>query len=91
VHNDVRAEGKEHATTTQQRLKFENVLMVVPLLFLVHTCIASWTDYGKVAKIAGGHKMVFINTPEVSLTQHFSKSVSCPSSASLQIVSWTGF
>ena len=40
THNDVRVEGKEHAT-------------IVSLLFLACTSIASLTDYNKVAKIAG--------------------------------------
>jgi len=32
--------------------------MVVPILFLVRTLIASLTDYGKVAKITGRRKSV---------------------------------
>jgi len=40
----------------------ENVLTVVLLLFLAHTCIASLTDYStsKVAKIVVRHKIVSI-------------------------------
>jgi len=40
-----------------KRLKFENILTVVPLLFSAYTCIASLTDYSKVAKIVGRHKI----------------------------------
>ena len=47
---------------TMQRLKFENVLTVVPLLFLAHTSIASLTDdsASKAAKIVVRQKIVSI-------------------------------
>ena len=46
AHNDMRAEGKGRSVQRPcKRLKFENVLTVVPLLFLAHTRIASLTDY----------------------------------------------
>ena len=54
THNDVRAEGRERSLQRPcKRLKFENTLTVVPLLFLARTHIALLTDYGasKVAKI----------------------------------------
>jgi len=43
---------------TTQRLEFENVLTVVPLLFLAHTSIASLTDdsASKAAEIAVRHR-----------------------------------
>ena len=45
AHNDVRAEGKGRSVQQpRKRLKFESVLMVVPLLFLARTSIASLTD-----------------------------------------------
>ena len=49
---------------TTQRLKFENVLMVVPLLFLACTSIASLTDdsTSKAVKIVVRHKIVSIRT-----------------------------
>ena len=45
-----------------QRLKFGNILKVVPLLFLSHTRIASLTNYSssKMAKIVVGHKIVSV-------------------------------
>jgi len=45
-----------------KRLKFENVLTVVPLLFLAYASIASLTDdsASKAAKIVVRHKMVSI-------------------------------
>ena len=59
AHNDVRAEGKGRSVQRPcKRVKFENVLTVVPLLFLASTRIASLTDYraSKVAKIVVRHK-----------------------------------
>jgi len=59
MHNDVRAEEKERSVQWPcKRLKFENILTVVPLLFLARMCSASSTDYSasKVAKIAVRHK-----------------------------------
>jgi len=57
VHYDVRVEGKGRSMKLpHKRLKFENVPIVVPLLFVVCTHIASLTDYGKVAKITGRRK-----------------------------------
>ena len=45
MHNDVRAEAKGRSVQRPcKRLKFENVLTVVPLLFLARTSIASLTD-----------------------------------------------
>ena len=46
----------------RKRLKFENVLTVVPLLFLARTRIASLTNYSasKVAKIVLRHKIVSV-------------------------------
>ena len=45
AHNDMRAEGKGRSVQRPcKRLKFENVLTVVPLLFLARTSIASLTD-----------------------------------------------
>ena len=40
-HNDVKAEGKGRSVQRpRRRLKFENILTVVPLLFqLVHECV----------------------------------------------------
>jgi len=45
-----------------KRLKFENVLTVVPLLFLAHASIASLTDDSdsKAAKIVVRHKIVSV-------------------------------
>jgi len=45
-----------------KKLKFENILTVVPLLFLAHTSIASLTDdsASKAAKIVVRHKIVSI-------------------------------
>jgi len=63
AHNDVRVEGKGRSLQwPRKRLKFENVLTVVPLLFLAHASIASLTDNGvsKAAKIIVRHKMVSI-------------------------------
>jgi len=47
----------------RKRLRFENVLMVVPLLLLACTCIASLTDNSasKAAKIVVRHKIVSIS------------------------------
>jgi len=47
---------------TTQRLKFENVLTVVPLLFLARTSIASLTDDSatKAAEIVVRHKIVSV-------------------------------
>ena len=62
VHNDIRAEGKgRRVQRTRKRLKFENVLTVVPLLFLARTSIASMTNdsASKAAKIVR-HKIVSI-------------------------------
>ena len=59
MHNDVRAKGKGRSVQQpRKRLKFENVLTVVPLLFLAHTSIASLTDdsASKAAKISVRHK-----------------------------------
>ena len=64
VHNYVRAEGKgSNVQRSRKRLKFENVLTVVPLLFLACTRIASLTDYSasKVAKIVVRHKIVSVS------------------------------
>ena len=46
----------------RKRLKFENILTVVWLLFLACTRIASLTDYStsKVARIVVRHKVVFV-------------------------------
>jgi len=62
AHNDVRAEGKGRSVQQPRRLKFENVLTVVPLLFLARTRIASLTDYNasKVANIVVRHKIVSV-------------------------------
>jgi len=63
AHNDVRAEGKGRSVQRpRKRLKFENVLTVVLLLFLARTRIASLTDYSasKVAKIVVTHKIVSV-------------------------------
>jgi len=45
-----------------KRLKFENILTVVPLLFLAHTSIASLTNNStsKAAKIVVRHKIVSV-------------------------------
>jgi len=45
-----------------KRLKFENILTVVLLLFLARTSISSLTDdsASKVAKIIVRHKIVFV-------------------------------
>jgi len=45
-----------------KRLKFGNILTVVPLLFLAHTRIASLTNYSasKVATIVVRHKIVSV-------------------------------
>ena len=61
AHNDVRAEGNGRSVQQScKRLKFENILMVVLLLFLARMCIASLTDYstGKVAKFIVRYKIV---------------------------------
>jgi len=84
AHNDVRAEGKRRSVQRPRtRLKFENVLTVVPLLFLAHTIIASLTDdsASKAAKIVVRHKIVSIraegcvsqqsSTPEKSKGEFF--------------------
>ena len=63
THNDIRAEGKGRSLQRpHKRLKFENTLMVVPLLFLARTHSASLTLYGtsKVAKIVVRHKIVSV-------------------------------
>jgi len=63
VHNDVRVEGKGRSVQRpRKRLKFKNVLKVVPLLFLAHTSIASLTNdsTNKVAKVVVRHKIVFV-------------------------------
>jgi len=63
AHNDVRAEGKGRSVQRpRKRLKFENVLTVVPLLFLAHTSIVSLTDdsASKVAEIIVRHKIVSV-------------------------------
>ena len=47
AHNDIRVEGKgRRMQRPHKRLKFENVLTVVPLLFLActQTCINTWTE-----------------------------------------------
>ena len=61
--NDVRAEGKGRSVQRpRKRLKFENVLTVVPLLLLACASIASLTDdsTSKAAKIVVRHKMVSV-------------------------------
>ena len=63
AHNDVRAEGKGRSVQRpRKRLKFENVLTVVLLLFLVRTSIVSLTDdsASKAAKIVVRHKIVSV-------------------------------
>ena len=63
THNDVREEGKGRSMQRpRKRLKFENVLTVVPLLLLARASIASLTDdsTGKAAKIIVRHKMVSV-------------------------------
>ena len=63
MHNDVRAKGKGRSVQRRhKRLKFENVLTVVPLLFLAHTSIASLTDdsASKAAKIVVRHKIISV-------------------------------
>ena len=62
-NNDVKAEGKGRSMQRpRKRLKFENILTVVWLLFLACTRIASLTDYStsKVARIVVRHKVVFV-------------------------------
>jgi len=56
-------EGKgRHVQQPRKRLKFENILTVVLLLFLAHTSIASLTDdsTSKAAKIVARHKIVSV-------------------------------
>jgi len=77
----------------RKRLKFENVLTVVPLLFLARTIIASLTDdsTSKAAKIVVRHKIV-------SVTSRKGRRIRFPAvtnsrkpkghSALLQIVAW---
>ena len=63
AHNDVRVEGKGRSVQRRhKRLKFENVLTLVLLLFLAHTSIASLTNdsTSKAAKIAVRHKIVSV-------------------------------
>jgi len=75
THNDVRAEGKGRSFQRPcKRLKFENTLTLVPLLFLARTHIASLTDYGasKVAKIVVSHKIVSVRA-EGYVSQQTSK------------------
>jgi len=59
--NDQFVCGKERATT-MQRLKFKNVLTVVPLLFLARISIASLTNdsASKAAKIVVRHKIASV-------------------------------
>jgi len=58
---------------TMQILKFENVLTVVPLLFLACTSIASLTDdrSSKAAKIVVRHKIVSVRA-NGDVSQHSS-------------------
>ena len=59
AHNDVRVEGKGRSVQrSRKRVKFENIPTVVALLFLVHTCTASLTDYTTVAKVVRRHRIV---------------------------------
>jgi len=56
-------EGKGRSVQQpRKRLKFENFLTVVPLLFLAHISIASLTDdsANKAAKIIVRHKIVSV-------------------------------
>ena len=61
AHNDVRAEGKGRSVQRPHK-RVENVLTVVPLLFLARTRIASLTNYSasKVAKIVVRHKIASV-------------------------------
>ena len=99
MHNDVRAKGKGRSVQRRhKRLKFENVLTVVPLLFLAHTSIASLTDdsASKAAKIvvrpkivsvrAEGHVSQQSSTPEGRV---FSVSGNVPEVSSLWL--WSGW
>jgi len=76
AHNDVRVEGKGRSVQRpRKRLKFENVLTLVPLLFLARTSIASLTDdsASKAAKIVLRHKIV-----SVRAERYVSKQSSTP-------------
>ena len=84
AHNDVRAEGKETSVQRpHKRLKFENVLMVVLLLLLARTSIASLTDdsASKVAKIVVRHKIVSLRA-EGYVSQRSSTQVKSRSESS---------
>ena len=86
VHNYVRAEGKgSNVQRSRKRLKFENVLTVVPLLFLACTRIASLTDYSasKVAKIVVRHKIV-----SVSVEGYVSQKSSTPEKPKGKFFPW---
>jgi len=63
AHNDVRAGGKGRSVQRprkKKRLKFENVLTVVLILFLTRASIASLTDdsASEAEKIVLRHKLV---------------------------------
>jgi len=71
--------------------------MVVTLLFLTHTHIASLTDCSKVPKIAGRHKVVSVGAQGFSLL-HLSWSlctcvvhVCVPLKNSIRGLPWEGF
>ena len=73
AHNGIRAEGKRRSVQQPcKRLKFENILTVVPLLFLALTRIASLTDYNisKVAKIIVRHKIVSLGPKDMYPSSH---------------------
>jgi len=76
AHNDVKAEGKRsNVQRPRKRINFENVLTVVPLLFLSHTSTALLTDdsASKAAKIVLRHKIV-----SVRAERHVSQQLSTP-------------